>query len=164
MSKSMSATVLQALDASEGQAIAWFGSLLTVKATKESTGGAYGLIEVVEPSGAASPLHVHHGEDEALWILDGEYTAVCGDQEIVASAGAFVLLPRGVAHSVRVSGPGLARALMLFTPGGFEGFFAELGEVTDSRELPPPSAPDPARTMAVAPAYRVEIVAPPPGH
>jgi quercetin dioxygenase-like cupin family protein len=164
MSKPISAGAPRVLDAAEGQAIAWFGSLLTIKATKESTGGAYGLVEVVEPPGAASPVHIHRGEDETLWVLEGEYTALCGDQEIVASTGGFVLLPRDVPHSLRVTGAGQARALLLFTPGGFEGYFRELGELIESRVLPPPSTPDPARMMAVGPSFQVEVVGPPPGH
>ncbi len=44
----------------------WFlGTLMTLKATGEQTNGAYGLIEQILPPRFASPLHVHHSEDEA---------------------------------------------------------------------------------------------------
>jgi quercetin dioxygenase-like cupin family protein len=148
----------------DGSLVAWFGSLLNIKASGQSTGGSFSLVEILEPPGAASPVHIHHGEDETVYVLEGEYTVRCGDTEAVAGAGTVALLPRGVPHSIQVTGEGNGRALLLFTPGGFEGFFQEVGEPTERRELPPPTSPDPARMMAIGPRYRLELVGPPPGH
>ena len=52
----------------EGEARWWFGGLVTIKATKEQTGGHYTLVEVLEPEGEG-PLHVHYREDEGFWVL-----------------------------------------------------------------------------------------------
>ena len=35
------------------------GGLIEIKATREDTGGAYGLLEELLPAGFAPPLHVH---------------------------------------------------------------------------------------------------------
>jgi hypothetical protein len=63
----------------EGEARWWLGGLATIKATSKETDGLYTLVEVLEPEGEA-PLHVHHREDEAFWVLDGEVTFRIGDE------------------------------------------------------------------------------------
>ncbi len=77
-----------------GEAIRWRAEML-VKAAAEETGGAYSLIETVNPPDAGPPLHLHHGVDEAFYVLGGTYEFVCGDSSVGAGPGAFVLLPRG---------------------------------------------------------------------
>ena len=64
----------------------FWGHLMTLKATGEQTNGAYGLIEQVLQPGFASPLHVHHREDEAFYLLEGEAIFTCGDQTMKASS------------------------------------------------------------------------------
>jgi hypothetical protein len=53
----------------------WFlNTLNVVKATSESTGGAYSMICSTSPPGHETPYHLHHEEDEAFYVLDGEFT------------------------------------------------------------------------------------------
>ncbi len=64
---------------------------------------------------------MHHREDEAFWILEGELTFQVGDETIKASPGSFLYGPRDVPHGYTVdSGP--ARMLFLLSPAGFEEF------------------------------------------
>ena len=42
-----------------------------IKATGADTGGQMAIIEITEPPGAVAPMHVHHKEDEAFWVLRG---------------------------------------------------------------------------------------------
>ena len=151
----------------EGEAWWWLGvTLATIKATGEETGGRYTLIEVLEPQGAEVPLHVHHNEDEAFYILEGEMTFYVGEETIKAGPGSFLFGPRDVPHTYTVdSGP--ARLLFLLTPAGFEGFIRETSEPATSTTLPPPpeEPPDEAEMeelMAIAARYGNEIVGPPP--
>lgn len=126
----------------EGQARWWLGSLTTIKATGKETGGRYSLVEVLEPQGADGPLHVHHREDEAFWILEGELTFQIGDKTLEASPGTFIFGPRGVPHRYRVdSGP--ARLLYLLSPSGFEELIYATSEPATSLTLPPPSQDPP---------------------
>ena len=39
------------------------------------------IVEVTEPPGTEAPLHVHHKEDEAFWVLDGDVTLQIGDDD-----------------------------------------------------------------------------------
>jgi quercetin dioxygenase-like cupin family protein len=148
----------------DGSLVGWFGSLFNLKLTGQGTGGSHSLVEIIEPPGAASPVHVHHGEDETVYVLEGEYTVRCGGLETVATAGTVAFMPRGIPHSLQVAGDSNARALLLFTPGGFEGFFREAGEPTEKRELPAPVPPDPKRLAEIGQRYALDIVGPPPGH
>ncbi len=148
----------------EGRSFWFLGTLMTLKATGEQTGGAFGLIEQVLPPGFAPPPHVHHAEDEAFYILEGELTFRCGDRTLPAPRGTLVFLPRGVAHTFQVSDAGPARLLQLNTPAGLEQFFVELGEPVADPATPPAGLPDVARLLALAPGYRIEIMGPPPGH
>src|SRR5690349_12361465 len=82
----------------EGEARWWLGSLAVFKATTANTDGQMTIIEVTEPPGAEAPLHVHHREDEAFWILEGNVTFEVGDNIINANKGDYVFGPREIPH------------------------------------------------------------------
>ena len=141
---------------------------MTIKADSDQTEGAISLIEQVTPPGFASPLHLHHGEDEPMYILEGRYTFWVGDRIVPAKAGTFVYLPRGVPHCFRVEGPEPGRLLQLTLPAGLEQGFEEMGSPASGPVLPPPAVgpPDPAelaRQAQIATRHRVELLGPPPG-
>jgi quercetin dioxygenase-like cupin family protein len=82
---------------------------------------AYVVMVGAMPAGdPGPPLHIHPHTDEAFYIADGELTFQLGDQEVVAGAGAFVFVPRGMLHTARNSGAGPMRGLLLLSPGGAE--------------------------------------------
>src|SRR5579864_7740146 len=64
-------------------------------------------------SGPAT-LHVHHSDDEAWHVLDGELTFRYDDRTETVGAGATVFLPAGVAHTYTAGGD--ARYLIILTP------------------------------------------------
>ena len=156
------ATVLRpyALARGEGEALWFLGTPTWVKATGEQTGGALGLVEQVIPAGSASPWHVHHAEDEAFYVVEGEMTFICGDERIAAGPGTWVWGPRGVPHGFRVEGTAPARLLLLTTPAGFERFVVEMGEPATEGGAPPTGEPDTEALMALAAKYRLDILGP----
>ena len=151
----------------EGEAWWWFGLLATIKATADQTGGQYTLVEILAPEGFASPLHVHHFEDEGFYILEGEMTFYVGDQTIKAQPGSFLFGPKEVPHAFAVdSGP--ARLLFVLSPGGFEDLIRDMGEPAKELSIPPqPEAPPDEAQMqqmaAIAARHGNEILGPPPG-
>jgi mannose-6-phosphate isomerase-like protein (cupin superfamily) len=149
-----------ALAKGEGQAIWFLNNLMTVKAGGEETGNAFTLIESVAGPGFAPPPHIHHAEDEAFYVLEGEVTFSCGDRSWKGGPGTFAYLPRDVAHQFKVSDSGPLRMLQLTLPAQFEKFAAEVGEPARTRDLPEPSAPDVAKLEAASRKYRIEIVPP----
>jgi mannose-6-phosphate isomerase-like protein (cupin superfamily) len=49
------------------------GEDVVVRAGGDESGGSYDLMEVTVPPGpGVTPLHVHHDNDEAFYVLDGE--------------------------------------------------------------------------------------------
>ena len=105
----------------EGEALWFSGGLLTYKAT-----GQLAIAEVLAPHGTGSPKHLHHYEDEAWYVIDGELTFLLGGAQRLAGAGSFVFGPCGVEHRFEVTSP-MARFLILVTPAGFEDFTRTCG-------------------------------------
>lgn len=146
----------------DGKSIWFLGTLMTVKADAEATGNAFTLIEQLLPPGFAPPPHVHHAEEEAFYILEGQLTVTCGDRMWSVGPGSFVFLPRGITHTFRVEGSAPARMLQVTAPAGFERFAQDVGETALALTLPPPTPPDVQRLVAVAAKHHIEIKAPPP--
>ncbi len=138
----------------------WFGALAIIKAGAADTGGQLTVIEVTEPPNAEAPLHVHHGEDEGFYVLEGSATIHVGDQVAHVEAGDFAWGPRDVPHRYTV-GPDGCRMLFICTPGGFEDLVTEMSEPAQSLTLPPPDQeePDWERVAAIATAHGCELLA-----
>jgi quercetin dioxygenase-like cupin family protein len=145
----------------EGQPIWFLRNRISVKATAETTGGGFGLIESLIAPGFSPPMHVHRCEDESFYVLEGEVTMQCGERRFRAAAGAFVFLPRNVPHTFVVEGDRPARMLTLLTPGGGEGVFIDGGRTPEADGLPPATPPDIERLKRVSTRYGAEIVGPP---
>ena len=107
---------------------------------------------MTSPPGAGTPLHTHHREDEALYVLEGEHEIQCGDQMVRAGPGLFVFAPRGIPHRLTNVSTGPGKVLVVVSPAGFEGFWEELSQ------LAPP--PDMEKIVAIAKKYELEIHVP----
>ncbi len=80
---------------------------------------------------------MHHNEDEAFWVLEGELTFEVGEETIKASPGSFLFGPKDVPHRYTVeSGP--VRMLFLLSPPGFEELIYATSEPAKENALPPP--------------------------
>ncbi len=143
----------------EGEARWWLGMLAVIKATAADTGGQMAIVEVTTPPGFAAPLHVHHREDEAFWLLEGDATFEVGGTTIEAHAGDYLFGPRGIPHRFTAGSAG-CRMLFILTPAGFEELVVAMSQPAASRTLPPATdeAPDVERLAAIARAYGNEIL------
>ena len=147
--------------AEEAHAVWFLGNLATIRATGEQTGGQLALVEFTAPPGFATPRHIHHGEDEAFYVLEGSLRGFYADRTWSGGPGTFVWLPRDTAHGFAVEGDAPARMLTFAIPAGFDRFVEEVGEPAPSRTLPPPSEPDVERLLQVAARHNMEILGPP---
>ena len=143
----------------EGRWARWVpGHQVTCKAQGDETGGVYSLLEVLI-TGEGPPQHIHNAEDEAFYVLEGEVNVLRGEETLHAAAGAFVLIPRGTAHTIWNAGSTPVRTLAIFSPPGMEAYFLDTGKEDEE--------PDPAayieKAMAVTEKYNLEIVGPPLG-
>jgi quercetin dioxygenase-like cupin family protein len=134
------------------------GDTLTFKATAHTTDGAFTLIDCEAAPGGGPPPHVHEREDEAFYVLDGEFEIWVGDEPIAAAPGDFVFVPSGTVHRFSNVGDAPGRILILFTPGGIEAFFRAAGTVaTSDGPAPAIDRVEIARTDAVAARHGLSI-------
>lgn len=139
----------------------WFlGSRMTVVATGADTGGAYGLMIQEARRGFSPPLHLHHHEDDAYLVLEGELTFRLDGADRRVGRGEHVFLPRGLAHTFRVDSD-TARWIELVTPAGVEAWHHECSDPAVHDGLPPDAPIDIERVVRTIGPYGVEIVGPP---
>lgn len=142
----------------EPELVWWQGARFQIKARSEDTGGSIGVAEANFWAGLGPPLHVHHREDEAFYILEGKIRFRRGDDVFVATAGDFVFAPREIPHNFKVLEGG-ARALILMTPAGMEHMFLEGG--IRATERPAPERYDMEQVALLARKFGWDIVGPP---
>jgi quercetin dioxygenase-like cupin family protein len=148
------------LSADSGDSLWFLDTRMTVLAGGDQTGGAFTFLEWEAAQGFGPPRHIHHREDEAFYVLDGELAVECGDRGWTVGPGGFVFLPHDIAHAFVVS-KGPARGLQITSPAGFERFITELGRPAERAGVPEPSVPDIARLSSVMTRYGYEMVGPP---
>ena len=71
----------------------------------------------IRPGGAISPHHIHHGNEEILFVLSGSPDLRTPEGVRLLETGAVVAFPRGSrgAHRVKNSSPEPARVLIVST-------------------------------------------------
>ena len=126
----------------------------SILVTGAETGGRFALVETIEVRGAEPPRHLHHGEDETLYVVEGELRVWLAGQWHDAPAGSALTLSRGVEHGCAVVTEE-ARVLTVLAPAGFEGFHRELEEPRAGATL--------ERLVITAARYDCEITGPPLG-
>lgn len=151
------------VEAGEGTPIWFLGTLTTIKQIGEAQGSST-VMEILMPAGAATPLHVHHDEDDSFYLLDGELTMSCGDEHRRIHPGDYVSMPKDVPHALRVEGDVPARLLVVHTTNRFAQFVEDLGEPAASRALPS-TVPDitPERFAVAVERAHQDILGPAPG-
>lgn len=136
----------------EGTHLDVLGNTFTLLVSGKQTNGAFTVLSGSSPPGGGTPLHKHHDEDEALYVLEGEYAIQCGTETVHAGPGSFVFAPREIPHKLTNVSTGTSSHLGIVSPAGFEGFLQEISQ------LPPP--PTVEQIARVAAKYRLEILAP----
>ena len=140
----------------------WMTGRLTVKASGAETGDAFAQFLTDDPRGTAPPLHVHHNEDEAFYVLDGEVTVLVGDERIDLRTGDYCFSPRGIPHTWIVRSE-RARMLVTVSPAGIEQAFVSCGVPVTGIEPPAqPVLPALDELIRVFAGYGCEILGPPP--
>jgi quercetin dioxygenase-like cupin family protein len=99
-----------------GAAYEFHGSRVVMKAMGTDTVGQLAVMESWYPAGLSVHEHVHQGEDEMFYLLEGEVELFCDDDRWTATAGTFVFVPRDRPHGFVVTGDGPARALVIVGP------------------------------------------------
>jgi quercetin dioxygenase-like cupin family protein len=123
------------IDSKPARLLRFRGGLIRIHADSTETSGQFALIEMKGASGGEPPLHVHRNEDELFYVLEGQLKVVRGHEELTLSAGQSAFLPRNIPHTFKIVS-GCARFLNYITPGGFEAYFRDLGQLADKDGTP----------------------------
>jgi len=127
------------------------------KATGADTAGSFSFWEDVVPPGAGAPPHTHTREDEAFYVLSGEFLIDFEGAHAPAriGPGCFFYGARHRRHGYRNVSDQPARMLVLCTPScGLDQMFAEFDAASAA------GMPEFAKLMAIAAKYGVTIEPP----
>jgi mannose-6-phosphate isomerase-like protein (cupin superfamily) len=114
-------------------------TLIDIKVSTLDTGGGLCVTEITSLHKGGPARHLHHGQDEWFYVLEGEYVIEVGEERYEAGPGDSVLAPREVAHAWAHMGEGKGRLIGALQPAGeIEAFFedlAKLGGTPEREEL-----------------------------
>lgn len=113
--------------AGEQVAMPGFGAIF--KISSQTNGGEVAILEHPFSVGLITAPHRHTREDEHSIVIEGEIGFRSDDSEVVLGPGGFITKPRGQMHAMWNAGDKPGRIVEIITPGGFETYFRELGEL-----------------------------------
>ena len=103
----------------EGDAVRFLGTLSEVKAGGDQTGNRLAAMEFTLPPGFMTPPHIHHMEEEGLYVLESAVVGFCGERSWrgTPGPGAAAVPPRQLRALGRGGGRAGARAARAATRG-----------------------------------------------
>lgn len=131
----------------------WNGTRYQTILATAATGGAMSITYGEADPFTGPPTHVHQGEDEIFVVLEGEMIFEVAGKRMSCGPMGTAFVPRGAPHSFMTGADG-ARCITVLTPGGFEGFFAEMAR--GQFQMPQ----DMATVAAIAARYGSHIAGP----
>src|SRR5436190_4053427 len=97
------------------------------KVSSQDTNGALCVFEFTGSGGG--PRHLHFEQDEWIYILEGEFDFLIGQQQLHLAAGESVFIPRNVSHAWARTSAQPGKIINVYQPAGkMEDFFRELGK------------------------------------
>jgi quercetin dioxygenase-like cupin family protein len=108
----------------------------------EQTAGRFCFFENKSDGNTKTPIHVHAQDDETVYIIEGELTAVIDGQPRRLKAGESIFLPRGIPHQLMNMSGKPCRYLLIGTPALFDRFLEEGGHELPPGEVVGPPTPE----------------------
>ena len=136
------------------------GDFYKVKISGDETQGRYSIWEIEVAPNNGPPLHRHSREDEAFYVLEGEFSFPYASKDTKAGKGQFMYVPRGEFHTYKNICSSLGKLLVIITPPRFEKFFEEIGIPVDDKSSSQPPSITPAvieNVVKTAARYGLEI-------
>ena len=129
-------------------------TVIDIKVSTLDTDGGLSVAEITSLQKGGPARHLHHGQDEWFYVVEGEHVIEVGEERYEGGPGDSVFAPRKVAHVWAHVGEGTGRLIAALQPAGeIEAFFedlAQLGSTPERGEL--------SRTFS---SHRLELVGPP---
>jgi DNA-binding transcriptional MerR regulator len=108
-----------------GEHIKLGGEWNDCKVSSQDTKGAMCIFEFTGTGGG--PRHLHHKQDEWIYVIDGELDFVVGAERLRLTAGESIFIPRKTAHLWTCMSGRPAKIINVYQPAGkMEEFFREV--------------------------------------
>lgn len=138
-----------------GRQVRMITDLVTILVTTADTDGTFTLVEIETPPSGGCPPHIHRYDDQCIYVVEGTYDVLIGDQHVEARVGTCVYLPHGTTFAYANTRNEPGRMLIFAAPGDIrESFMNDAGDHADR----PVWEADMERVLAIAPKYGVEFV------
>jgi len=129
---------------------------LSILLSGSQTDGALSVFEDTVEPGVGPGRHIHRGEDETFFVLEGHFDVEIAGVRHHADPGDLAFVPRGTIHAFRNVGATPGKLRYAFTPSGeVEAMFRAMFAAADGSV---PSTEDMAR---IAMQHGQEFVGPP---
>jgi quercetin dioxygenase-like cupin family protein len=136
-----SATKVTVVRPGGGETVRIPGFGAVYKLRSDDTGGEVAIVEHPFAVGIITAPHRHSREDEHSIVLEGQIGFRSDADEVVLGPGGYITKPRGQTHAMWNAGPDPGRIAEIITPGGFESYFRELGELLTAHDPHPANTP-----------------------
>ncbi len=110
-------------------AVAFAGMATHILIDGAASGGALAVLEMHVAPGGGAPDHISWPEDKLFIVEAGSLLFRVDGEEIAASQGDRISVPRGRIHGFRAE-PGGAVMILVAAPAGHDGFFRAMGELS----------------------------------
>ena len=112
----------------------------TIKLAARHTNGQLSVEEFTcPPHFTGPPPHVHHGHDETFIVVSGSLEFNIDGKSHTAPAGTLAYAPRETAHAFTNPHDEPATVIGIYTPAGYEDYFADLAAAMNDGTLNPDS-------------------------
>lgn len=133
-----------------------FGNLVTIQVSGADSKGTLAVMHDVTPPNGGPPLHRHHSDSEAFYVLEGTFLFELDGAEHVRQAGESLNILPGVAHLYQNTGTTPGKMIIVTTPAGLDEFFVELDALLKSS-----AEPDMGAVAGLHAKYGMELLGPP---
>jgi mannose-6-phosphate isomerase-like protein (cupin superfamily) len=135
------ATKVNVVQPGTGDSVSIPGFGAVYKIYSRDNGGEIAVVEHPFTVGFITAPHLHTREDETSIVIEGQIGFRSDDAEVVLGPGGFITKPRGQTHAMWNAGTVPGRIVEVITPGGFEIYFRELGELLAASQARVPAEP-----------------------
>ena len=125
----------------------------------EQTAGQFCLLENKSGGNTRTPIHVHANDDETVYVIEGELTAVIDGRPRRLAAGESIFLPRGIPHQLVNMSGNPNRYILNGTPALFNRFVEEGGhELRADEVVGPPTPEEIERLREASPRFGITLL------
>lgn len=108
-------------------------AVVDIKVSALDTDGGLSVAEITSLRKGGPARHLHHGQDEWFYVVEGEYVIEVGGERYEPGPGDSVFAPRKVAHAWARVGEGPGRLIAALQPAGeIEAFFEDIAKLGSS--------------------------------